>query len=479
MLLPFTLLISPVWALRLDVEPTLASIAEGIVLAEVTGTETRWTDEATLETAVFLTPLEVFAGRVEEDLEVRLPGGERGDLRMVVEDTPILVQDSRYLLYLIRDEEGLWRVLEGGAHAVGSAPPPYALTGGSWAHEQEPVEQGFMLDVDSFPESFGDPGDIEDAVLESMSAWNFDGDVGVVMRYGGVDSGNGSRNDDEFSIHYEDMYRLGSSTLAISTYWLSGGRYSECDMAFYGANLSGDIDWSTDSQGAERREMDFSIVAIHEMGHCLGLGHSSDRQAIMFSTAKAGTGPEDRHLHEDDIEGIQYLYGVGEPELSLIAYSVIDEDDDSVGAPEETLEILATVEEQGEGSASQVVAFLAASEPLSDAASEPFDLLKGAQIEFSLVTTVAADCVEDTTFEVELVLEDDEGHVWTEPIELTVACAAYAESGVDTGLDAESASTDEDPELVGGVCACGVAGVAGGLVWPLAVLGVGWRRRRD
>ena len=53
--------------------------------------------------------------------------------------------------------------------------------------------------------------------------------------------------------------------------------------------------------------IDLLQVAVHEIGHSLGLDHSQDPEAIMFpsySSYKAGL-----DLAEDDIKAIQALYG--------------------------------------------------------------------------------------------------------------------------------------------------------------------------
>jgi hypothetical protein len=57
---------------------------------------------------------------------------------------------------------------------------------------------------------------------------------------------------------------------------------------------------------SETRNVDLLTVAAHEIGHTLGLAHSSDRAALMYA---AYSGPQ-RSLGEDDIAGIQEIYGM-------------------------------------------------------------------------------------------------------------------------------------------------------------------------
>lgn len=54
--------------------------------------------------------------------------------------------------------------------------------------------------------------------------------------------------------------------------------------------------------------LDLQGIATHEFGHALGLGHSSDPSATMYATTSDGK--SHRSLEDDDIIGIQTIYGV-------------------------------------------------------------------------------------------------------------------------------------------------------------------------
>ncbi|XP_057992901.1 metalloendoproteinase 3-MMP-like [Hevea brasiliensis] len=59
--------------------------------------------------------------------------------------------------------------------------------------------------------------------------------------------------------------------------------------------------------GATPGAIDLETVALHEIGHLLGLGHSSVEGAIMFARIPPGS---TKGLHSDDIQGIRALYKI-------------------------------------------------------------------------------------------------------------------------------------------------------------------------
>ncbi|WCJ21723.1 Metalloendoproteinase 3-MMP [Euphorbia peplus] len=66
--------------------------------------------------------------------------------------------------------------------------------------------------------------------------------------------------------------------------------------------VSGDISTSSIPSA-----VDLESVTVHEIGHLLGLGHSSVEEAIMYPTISSRT--KKVELASDDVEGIQVLYG--------------------------------------------------------------------------------------------------------------------------------------------------------------------------
>lgn len=68
-------------------------------------------------------------------------------------------------------------------------------------------------------------------------------------------------------------------------------------------HYNGEQNWSTNPN---MRQTDLETVAVHEIGHLLGLAHSNDPNAVMYADIDQGT--IKRELTQDDIDGIHTLY---------------------------------------------------------------------------------------------------------------------------------------------------------------------------
>ena len=71
--------------------------------------------------------------------------------------------------------------------------------------------------------------------------------------------------------------------------------------------------WITGTTGG----INLKAVAVHEIGHLLGLAHSDVTSAIMFPNYRANV----LTLGDDDIQGVQALYGAPAPDNEIITLS--------------------------------------------------------------------------------------------------------------------------------------------------------------
>lgn len=138
------------------------------------------------------------------------------------------------------------------------------------------------------------------AVAPALDMWNQQ--MGAIQLRGIMNStAPVSQGDHVNSLAFASTFfgsSFGSNTLAITGYSYSGSTMIEADTLFNTAQP-----WDS-YRGALRSSFDIQRVALHEVGHAIGLAHSSVAGAIMSPFIGNQYTPS-----ADDVAGIQALYG--------------------------------------------------------------------------------------------------------------------------------------------------------------------------
>jgi hypothetical protein len=101
----------------------------------------------------------------------------------------------------------------------------------------------------------------------------------------------------------EMCWNPGSSGGALATtyMWYQGSNMTESDCVFWDS-------WTWSTSSPSFTQFDVESVALHELGHTVGLGHSQFSQAVMWPTIS--NGEVQRVLDQDDLNGIIAIYGI-------------------------------------------------------------------------------------------------------------------------------------------------------------------------
>lgn len=168
------------------------------------------------------------------------------------------------------------------------------------------------------------PAQLRDAVGRAFSTWQASPSVAIQSEALGFTTAAPNAFDGRTTLGFLDRPDL-DRVLAQTSLMLdeSTGAIVEADI-FFNTRFA----WSTAEGGAPDR-IDLESIALHEIGHLLGLGHSAIGEtelqpgggrrvlgsgAVMFPIALGPGSTADRVLQPDDVAGIVDLYGTAPAE---------------------------------------------------------------------------------------------------------------------------------------------------------------------
>ncbi len=196
---------------------------------------------------------------------------------------------------------------------------PYSVTGNAWPSPQlitlSFVPDGTLMTTNSSGNVYSNlfatfnakwsPGTWQAEILKAAQLWAQQANVNfAVVSDNGTAAGGGKYQQGDPGM---GDIRIGGYNFGSTSYL--AGAYQPPPANNY--SIAGDIDFNTKQNFNIGSTYDIQSVVMHELGHALGLSHSSTYGAVMYPSYSAVK----RALTSDDIAGIQAIYGARKPDV--------------------------------------------------------------------------------------------------------------------------------------------------------------------
>jgi hypothetical protein len=176
----------------------------------------------------------------------------------------------------------------------------FVLTGTDWSYQATPMGENWTVC------GAGVPGSGVQRTKDGAAGWNY---ANFTFTFGTDACSLGGAYPSFNNVNQVDFGGgLGAGVLAETVSWFARNNPAdtlECDMRF-----SSTFSWYTGTGTPPGTQVDWWSVAIHEMGHCLGLDHETritNPTPVMFPSFSAGE--VRRTLTPDDSAGRDAIYG--------------------------------------------------------------------------------------------------------------------------------------------------------------------------
>ena len=116
-------------------------------------------------------------------------------------------------------------------------------------------------------------------------------------------------------VYCDSNFQADSGVSAASTPGFATGQYVDSDNKINSCLLVLNVQASAAANITTLDQTVVNTVLTHEIGHCIGLGHSADENALMYYATGAG---RKTVLAKDDMDGVTFMYPINESNMSSI-----------------------------------------------------------------------------------------------------------------------------------------------------------------